>query len=226
MLASQSKKVTVIWVIEDDHKFRGTLKQLFDNWSTMQCPLDFGSCVEALELIDAYSNRPTPFSKPDVIILDVNLPEINGLEGIGLIKQRLPETQIVMLTIRDDTDSIYRAFQEGASGYLIKGSGMDEIINAIQQASLGGMLMPAPVAAKVKTYFKQDLPNTQEFGLSLREKEVLEEMASGYTQKEMADRLDVSPNTINTHVQNIYSKLHVRCAPEAVAKAIRNKVIL
>ena len=225
MSLAHIKTSTVVWIIEDDQDFRFTLKKLLDSWSTTQCPMDFESCEVAMELMDNYKNRARPFATPEVIILDVNLPGISGIEGIGQLKQRLPETQIIMHTIRDDTQTIYSAFQAGASGYLVKDSSIDQIIDAVQQASQGGMLMPPLVANKVLDYFRQDEKPEEDFGLSLREIQVLQNIADGCTQKKIAEILFIEPTTVNTHVQHIYGKLHVRCAPEAVAIAIRKKLI-
>lgn len=215
----------VVWVIEDDKELRSTVKQVLDSWSKLQCPLDFGSCEEALELLENYKHRAKPFDMPDVILLDVNLPGISGIQGIERIKELLPNTKIIMLTIEGDSNTIYSAFSAGASGYLIKNSSVDQIIDAVQQASEGGMLMPPTVATKVLAYFQKDKIPEVDFGLSLREIEVLKEMAEGQTQREIADRMFIAPATVNTHIQHIYQKLHVNCAPGAVAKAIRNNLI-
>ncbi len=227
MSLTQIKTATVVWIIEDDHDLRSTLKKLLDSWSTLQCPMDFESCEAALELIDSYKNRARPFAKPEVIILDVNLPGMSGIDGIDELKQRFPESQIIMHTIRDDTNTIYSAFQSGASGYLVKDSSIDQIIEAVQQASQGGMIMPKPVASKVLSYFRKDEEPVQDFGLSLRELEVLEKMADpvGLTQKQIAEQLYIAPATVNTHIQHIFAKLHVRCASAAVATAIRKRLI-
>lgn len=215
---------TVVWLVEDDPGYRTSISFLLGHTSGLSCPEAFGDCETALDLLDAYADRAKPFALPNVLLLDINLPGLNGLDAIEAFKQRLPKTQVVMLTIRDDPDTIYTAFAAGASGYLFKNANVDEIIEAVRQAARGGMLMPAPVASKVLSLFQQT-PAPDDFGLSEREREVLAEMAEGYTQKEIAARLFVSPNTVNTHIQHIYAKLHVHCAPEAVAKAIRAGLI-
>jgi len=213
-----------VWVIEDDSEFRETLAFLLDNTSGMKCGGAHGDVETALDWVDSYQRRSRPWPRPDVLLLDINLPGLSGIEGLGHIKAKLPDTRIVMLTIRDDANTIVSAFQKGASGYLLKNAGVDRIIAAVREARSGGMLMPAPVARQVLDIFRQQAPD-QDYGLTDREKEVLNEMVSGRTQKEIAERLFVSPNTINTHVQHIYDKLHVHSGTEAVAKAVRERLV-
>jgi len=213
-----------VWVVEDDSEFRGTLTFLLDNTTGMKCGGAHGDVETALDWIDSYQRRARPWPRPDVLLLDINLPGLSGIEGLGRIKAKLPNTRIVMLTIRDDANTIASAFQKGASGYLLKNAGVDRIIAAVREAHSGGMLMPAPVARQVLDIFRQQTPD-EDYGLTDREKEVLNEMVSGRTQKEIADRLFVSPNTINTHVQHIYDKLHVHSGTEAVAKAVRERLV-
>jgi DNA-binding NarL/FixJ family response regulator len=129
-----------------------------------------------------------------------------------------------MLTIRDDAETIYAALRAGASGYLIKNDQVDQIVAAIREAAQGGTLMPAPVARKVLGFFQQQ-ESKPDYGLTEREMEVLQEMTEGYVQKEIADRLFISPSTVNTHIQHIYEKLHVHSGIEAVAKALRERLV-
>lgn len=224
MLKPTTAHTITIWVIEDEPGYRTTLKDLLDNVSGMNCAFAFEDCESVLDMLSTYEGRARPWNQPDVLMLDINLPGLNGIEGIGALKTHLTGTRIVMLTINDDAETIYAAFQAGASGYLFKNSSVDQIIDAIRQAALGGLLMPAPVADKVLRFFQQ-APSGEDPGLTEREKEVLREMAKGYSQKEIATRLFISPHTVNAHVRNIYEKIHVRCAAEAVAVAIRKKWI-
>lgn len=213
-----------VWIIEDDSAYLQTLAYLVDHTSGMTCGAVFDSCEAVLERMEAHEGRARAWDLPDVLLLDVNLPGVNGIEGIGQIKAHLPEVRVVMLTIRDDADTIYAAFRAGASGYLVKNAQVDQIIAAIREASQGGTLMPAPVARKVLGFFQQQ-ESKPDYGLTDRELEVLQEMTEGYVQKEIADRLFISPSTVNTHIQHIYEKLHVHSGIEAVAKALRERLL-
>lgn len=224
-MAPHTNRPTItVWVIEDDLQYRQTLAYLLDHTSDLRCGQTFEACEEALDLLDAYEGRAKPEWWPDVVLLDVNLPGLSGIEGLGRLKAHLPKTQILMLTIRDDADTIYEALRAGASGYLVKNAGVDQIIAAVREASQGGTLMTAPVARKVLSFFQQQTAMPPDYGLTEREKDVLREMTEGRTQKEIADKLFISPHTVNTHIQHIYKKLHVHSGVEAVAKAIRERL--
>jgi DNA-binding NarL/FixJ family response regulator len=214
----------IVWVVEDDTSFRDTLAFLLEHTTGMTCGHTFGSVEDALAYADAYEGRSTSWPQRDVMLLDVNLPGMTGLDGIAALKARLPDTQIVMLTIRDSANTIFDAFRAGASGYLLKNAGVDRIVAAVREAAAGGMLMPAPVARQVLGLFQRH-KTPSDYGLTEREVEVLREMTEGCTQKEIAERLFVSPSTVNTHVQRIYAKLHVRSATEAVAKVLRERLL-
>lgn len=222
MEGAHQKRITV-WIIEDDSAYRDTIALLLDGSPGLTCSHGFASIEEALFTIRAYRRRLSSPADPDVLLLDVNLPGMDGLNGLRVLKENLPTTKIVMLTIRDDAGSIYKAFREGASGYLLKNATVNQIRTAIQEAQQGGILMPSPVARMVLRYFEDG--ETPDYGLTQREQEVLGEMTNGYSQKEIATRLFVSRHTVNTHIQHIYAKLHVRSGIEAVAKALREGLV-
>ncbi|MEM8557062.1 MAG: response regulator transcription factor [Bacteroidota bacterium] len=208
-----------VWLVEDEEDYRETLRLLLDHTDGLEATQAFGSVEAALAWLDVGAR-----TAPEVMLLDVNLPGMDGIEGVGALKTRLPATRIVMLTIRDDADTIYNALGAGASGYLVKNANVDQIIAGVKQAYEGGMLMPAPVARKVAAFF-QDRRTPADYGLTEREREVLSEMVQGYSQKEIATRLFVSRHTVNTHVQHIYEKLHVHSGIAAVAKAVRERLV-
>lgn len=209
--------LTTVWLIEDNDRYRHTLQFAIDQQSDLACPVTFGAVEDALEA-DVQAD-----GEPDVLLLDVNLPGMTGIEGLGQLKAKLPMTRIVMLTINDDTQTLFDALRAGASGYLLKNAPMEQIFDAIREAQAGGTLMPAPVAEQVLRYFQQ--APAQDYGLTDREKEVLRAMTAGKTQKQIAAALFVSPNTVNNHIQRIYEKLHVHSGIEAVAKAIRERLV-
>lgn len=157
-------------------------------------------------------------------MLDVNLPGLDGIEGVGALKARAPRANIVMLTIRDDAETIAAALGAGASGYLTKDATPDELLAAIDAAHAGGMWMQPTVARIVRDAFERR-PPAPDYGLTTREREVLAEMVAGGTQREIAERLFVSPSTVNSHIQHLYEKLHVHSGSAAVAKAIREGLI-
>ena len=211
-----------VWIVEDDAGYRDAVAATLAPSADVQRV--FGSVEDALAWADAHAGRAPAGGWPDVLLLDVNLPGLTGIEGLGALKARLPGTRIVMLTIRDDADTIYGALGAGASGYLLKDAPADQIAAAVEAARAGGMLMPGPVARRVLARFEQPAP-APDYGLTERERDVLREMVLGHTQKEIAARLFVSVNTVNTHVQHLYEKLHVHNGSAAVAKALRERLL-
>ncbi|HLT47325.1 MAG TPA: response regulator transcription factor [Rubricoccaceae bacterium] len=210
-----------VWIVEDDEAYRAALQAALAPAADVREV--FGSVEDALAWA-AVRERAADTDRPDVLLLDVNLPGMSGLDGLGALKARLPGTRVVMLTIRDDAETIYAALGAGASGYLLKNADPDQLAAAVEAARDGGMLMPGPVARKVLAAFDRPRPSP-DYGLTERERDVLREMVAGHTQKEIAERLFVSPSTVNTHVQHIYEKLHVHTGSAAVAKAVRERLV-
>jgi DNA-binding NarL/FixJ family response regulator len=159
--------------------------------------------------------------------MDIDMPGVNGIEGVKIIKSVRPETQIIMLTVFEDDDKIFESIKAGADGYILKKSIPTELLSAIHNASVGGSSISPGVASKVLNAFreKNKVSNTNTFSLSKREQEVLELLTKGYSYKKIAADLFVSIDTIGSHIKNIYSKLQVNSAPEAVAKALRLKIV-
>lgn len=209
----------MVWLVEDNERYRHTLQFAIDQQPDLSCAATYGSVEEALEADASMSED----GAPDVLLLDVNLPGMTGIDGLGQLKAMLPQTRIVMLTINDDSQTLFDALRAGASGFLLKNAPMDQIFDAIREAQAGGTLMPAPVAEHVLKYFQQ--APAEDYGLTDREKDVLRHMTEGKIQKQIAAALFVSPNTVNKHIQRIYEKLHVHSGIEAVAKAIRERLV-
>src|SRR5688572_22617184 len=204
-----SKKTVV--VVEDDIRLQEHLIKMLDMPEDITCLCAVSSAEEALEKIPSY--------RPDVVLMDINLPGISGIDCIRDLKKKLPRLEVVMLTAYDVDDNIFRALKEGASGYLLKTSTPDDIYNAIRDVYSGGAPFSSHIARKVAHYFRaeKDIQDENE-KLTSREKDVLRLLASGYIYKEVADQLDITMETVRTYVKRICLKLHVRSKVEAIIK--------
>jgi DNA-binding NarL/FixJ family response regulator len=211
-----------VWLVEDNEIYRRGLARAIDSAQGMSCDGEFDCAETALEALIA---RPAP----EVILLDVGLPGMDGLAALERIRELSPGIRVVILTVFNDSDKIFKAVCLGANGYLLKTASTDTVVNAVRQAAEGGAPMGAEVAARVLTLFAR-LANTkrteaEDYGLSPREKEVLGQMAEGLVTKQIATALDVSVHTVTNHIRSIYAKLHVNTNTGAVAKAIREGLV-
>ena len=199
-------------IVEDDPQAR----KIFANWIVgapgFRLAGDWGDAEKALEAL--------PARKPDVVLMDINLPGMSGVEAVKRLKPLLPETQFVMLTVYEDADHIYNALAAGATGYLLKQTPRAELLGAVAEVHQGGSPMTSNIARKVVQSFKHT-PAANEQALSPREQEVLELLARGYLYKEIAERLNISGPTVNTYIRRMYEKLHVCSRAQAVAKFAR-----
>lgn len=162
-----------------------------------------------------------PLEKPSVVLFDINLPRMNGIECVRKLKPRLPDTQFVMVTVYEDANHIFNALSAGASGYLLKQMRRNELLDALKDVHAGGSPMSSQIARKVVQNFYRSETQTaggETVQLSGREREVLELLARGYLYKEIAEMLKISVQTVNTYIRRIYEKLHVRSRAQAVAK--------
>jgi DNA-binding NarL/FixJ family response regulator len=170
-----------------------------------------GSAEKALQEI--------PAIKPDVVLMDINLPGINGVECVRRLKPLLPAVQIIMLTVYQNTENIFDALAAGATGYLLKQTPPDELLTAIREVHAGGSPMSSHIARKIVQSFQQAVPSSSGAqGLSPREVEVLDLLAKGFLYKEIAETTKTTYATVHTHIRHIYEKLHVRSRTEAVAR--------
>ena len=209
-----------VWIVEDENQFRETLVDLLNQTPGLHCARAFCDYEE----VASFMEQPAAWPKPDVVLMDYKLPGRSGIEGISGLKEKIPEVPIIMLTIHDKEEVIFGAFRAGASGYIVKDTPFQQVEAALWQVQQGGMFMPAAVARHVLS-FLQDLRPQDDFGLTPREKEILRSMGEGYSQRKLAEKLFVSPHTINSHLRNIYQKLHVKSGIAAVAKAMREHII-
>ncbi len=207
-----------IWIIEDHAAFRRTLVRVLNAEEGLQCTRDFDSCEKALAALAGDD-------VPDAILLDVGLPGMSGLEGIRLIKECSPKTLVVVLTVFEDDDKVFSAICAGAAGYLLKTSSAAEIIQAVRDALAGGSPMTSRIARRVLDMFARLAPKQSDYGLSEREKEILQLMVTGLIKKEIADRLTLSIHTVDTYLRRIYEKLEVNTRTGAVAKALKEGLV-
>jgi len=206
---------TQVSIVEDNEQLRGTLARVLNRAEGFKCVSHYGSAEDALKSL--------PVDKPDVVLMDINLPGMNGVECVRQLKQVLPAVQVIMLTAYEDTENIFNSLAAGASGYLLKRSKSSEIIEAIHDVRSGGSPMTTHIARKVVQSFQQRavMPLAPDEELSPREQEVLNCLAQGLMYKEISDKLGIGFETVRTYIRRIYEKLHVRTRTEAVAKALR-----
>ncbi len=207
-----------VWVIENHDEMRATLVEVIDSDPVMMCSLSFVKCEDALAALQTES-------PPQVILMDIGLPGMSGIQGVRRIRAISPATQILMLTIYEDDANVFESLCAGASGYLLKGGSTDKIIAAIKEVQAGGAPMNAQIAKKVLAMFTKIISPQADYSLTEREKEILNLLVSGKSQKQIASTLCLSPFTIATHMKNIYVKLHVHCRSEAVAKALKEHLL-
>jgi DNA-binding NarL/FixJ family response regulator len=198
-------------IIEDDPSARQILAGWINDAKGFHCVSKHANAASALMQL--------PQEKPDIVLVDINLPDINGIQCVERLKPLLADRHFVMLTVYEDTDHIFNALAAGATGYLLKETGRDQLIASLKEVHEGGSPMSSYIARKVVQSFQRQPADNEEFSsLGAREREVLELLAQGYYYKEIADSLKISLPTVNTYIQRIYDKLHVRSRARAVAK--------
>lgn len=200
-----------VGIVEDNAGVRRTLQALLDDTPGFKCVCACGSGEEALKVI--------PKDPPDVVLMDLHLPNLSGIETTARLQQGLPDLSIIMITVYSDVESVFRALRAGACGYLLKRSSPEEILEAIREVSRGGAPMTSEIARKVVAAFQEPTAaKTEEEGLSRREREILEALCQGYSNQDIASRLSLSVETVRWHLKKIYEKLHVSSRTEAMAK--------
>ncbi len=209
-MSDQPQKIKVV-IVEDDREMREGLEAIVRFHTGLECLASYPSAEEALANISS--------NVPDIVLMDIHLPGISGIECVKQLKPLLPQTQFMMCTVYEDTDTVYDSLCAGATGYLLKNSPPGKITDAILDLYQGGSPMSSTIARKVIKAF-QPVPqqNTEADALTKREHELLELLAKGYRYKEIAEKLFISFETVRTHIHHIYEKLHVQSRTEAVNK--------
>ena len=200
-------------IVEDNDKLRGTLARVLNRAEGFRCVSQYGSAEDAL--------KDLPNVKPDVVLMDINLPGMNGVECVRQLKPLLSETQVMMLTVYEDTENIFNALAAGANGYMLKRTSTKELIEAIHEVKRGGSPMTMHIARKVVQSFQKSAPAQATENLSEREQQVLDLLSQGLIYKEISDKLGIGYETVHTYIRRVYEKLQVRTRTEAVAKFLR-----
>ena len=212
------KKIRVA-IFEDNRNLRESLFNLLETSDQFTCVGAFANCERVVENIED--------TQPEVILMDIELPTVSGIEAVRLIREKYPDLKILMETIFEEDEKIFQSICNGAQGYILKNTPPEEILDAIREIYEGGAPMSPIIASKVLRMFKSSLGKNagESFNLSSREKEILKCLVEGMSYKMIADTCFISADTVNGHIKNIYKKLQVHSKGEAVAKAIKGKIV-
>jgi DNA-binding NarL/FixJ family response regulator len=208
----------IVWIVDDNAGFANNLAELISSTSGLRCEMVFRACEGAIEALEAGS-------PPDILLMDIGLPGISGLEGIGRAKAIAPAVEVIMLTVFEDNETILQAITAGASGYLHKSGSLDQIIASLQSILIGGVPMNPHIARKILDMFQSLSSSKKDYGLTAREKEVLQLLIDGRSKRAIAEKLFVSFHTIDTHLRNIYAKLQVHSRSGAIAKVLKERLV-
>ncbi|MBO9637984.1 MAG: response regulator transcription factor [Siphonobacter aquaeclarae] len=204
-------------IFEDNDSFRGTLTWLLAAHGDMSVTGTYPDARQAVERVMSDS--------PDVVLMDIQMPGVSGIEAVRKIREACPDVRILMLTSYEDTDKIFDAITAGAVGYILKKTPGEKIVEAIREVHAGGAAMTPSVALKVMASFQQAKPRQNPYLLTEKEQEVLARLVAGDSYKLIAANLDISLGTVHTHILHIYQKLHVNSKGEAITKALRNGLV-
>jgi len=204
-------------IYEDNEKLRDVLEMLISTTDGFKVLGTYGDCQNVRAEIKA--------SRPDVVIMDIDMPECSGIDGVKLIKEIDVTVKVIMHTVFDDDDKLFACLSNGADGYLLKRDTYVQLMFAIRDVMEGGAPMSPGIARKVLTVFFKPKETGEQYHITPREQQVLQLLSRGFSYRMIGLEVSISPETVKRHLKNIYQKLHVQCGPEAVAKAIREKII-
>lgn len=205
-------KIQIV-IVEDNHDIRTGLMMIVNGTGDLECRQTFSSAEDALKIL--------PLSCPDVVLMDIDLPGMNGIDCIRLLKEQCGDTLYMMLTVYEDDEKIFRSLEAGATGYMLKRTPPAQLVEAIKDLYNGGSPMNAQIARKVVASFNKPRLNKSAEELTKREMELLELLSKGFRYKEIADKLFISQDTVRTHIRNVYIKLQVNSKVEAINKVFR-----
>jgi len=213
-----SNHTATVWVVEDNDEYRRTIQDLVDLTDGFSAPHAFSSGEQLFEHLNQHL-------APDALLVDIGLPEMDGIEVVRRMSRLAPDTRLVMLTIHEDNDLIFQAICSGASGYLLKTADSAAIVQALREALNGGAPMTPQIARRVLNFFTQMRAPAWDYELTDRECGVLRELIEGKTKRQIGKSLYLSEHTVDSHLRNIYTKLHVHSRTEAVVKAIKENLV-
>ncbi|MEX1011772.1 MAG: response regulator transcription factor [Balneolaceae bacterium] len=217
-ILAEEVRMAVTGIVEDNSKIRDLIQKFLNMQEGFSCPVAVESIEEMLEYLE---ENPAP----DVLLMDIQLPGMSGIEGMKVIRNKYPEIEMIMLTVYHDTHKIFDSLVAGASGYLLKHTSLPEIVEAIRTLMEGGAPMSPQIARKVIGYFNASKKeNRPENGLTSREQDIVTGLVDGLSYKLIADRYDISIDTVRAHIRNIYKKLHVNSKAEVIAKSLRGEI--
>ena len=207
-----------ILIYEDNPQLREGLTMLLNGTTGFKVLAGFKNCNNVADEVEAF--------RPDVVLMDIDMPGTNGLQGLKLIRQRNTEAKVLMLTVFDDNKNVFEALKSGANGYILKKTQPAKLLEYIQDVESGGAPMTSSIAAKVLKMFSEiEVPASQDYNLSEREKTVLQFLVNGYSYKMIAAEMFIAIDTVRSHIKKIYEKLQVNSKSEAVAKAFKNRIV-
>ena len=205
-----------IVIYDDSQQRRESLQALLSLTEGMECIASFPDCSHVIDEISKF--------QPDIVLMDIEMPNVDGISGVTMIKKKFPEVRIIMQTVYEDEEKIFASLKAGAEGYILKSASAEKITQSIEEVYHGGAYMTPSVALHVMNFFREEKKDDP-FDLTLREKDVLKLLSDGLSYKMVADKLGISYFTVNAHIKKIYEKLHVHSLGEAVSLALKNKIV-
>jgi DNA-binding NarL/FixJ family response regulator len=217
-LTDTQGNVISVSLYEDNDKLRELLVLLLNNTPGFKIAGAYPDCVQV--------KSDMTHDKPDVVIMDIDMPKCTGIDGVRFVKEFNVAIKVIMHTVFDDEDRLFECLSNGADGYLLKKDSSGQLIPAIHEVVDGGAPMSPGIARKVLGTFHKPIRSDEKYNITVRETQILGSLARGFSYRMIGLEYSISPETVKRHLKNIYQKLHVQCGPEAVAKAIREKIIL